>query len=193
MGRLLQDAVKPHARFLGTDPTGTITVTVDGRGMVQDVAIDAGWLRSVGPSALGDALMQAYNAGNGEAALAAIRNVNEALEQGALRARVQEPAPVEQIPAEEPSIEERLARVDQQFKELDELKAQLAELERRTAVSGPAGVVRIELNGGQIVGITVDRRPAAQMQPASLAAEAMSAFRAATSRPGGQRATPHSG
>jgi hypothetical protein len=61
VSRAAQAASRPDARYEGSDPTGTITVVMDGRQRVQDVRVDLRWDERLRRTELGEALSSAYS------------------------------------------------------------------------------------------------------------------------------------
>jgi hypothetical protein len=150
--------------FAGADASGTVVVTVDAAGTALGVGIDPRWLHTVGPSALGDAVMSAYGRATYEAA-------------GHLT-----PPP----PAADPDLPVSGDLFTQRFDdpaasaraEVERLRRRLAAAARRTEVRGPAGLLTLRLTHGTATGLDVtDRRRAAQASPERLAAEALTLLR----------------
>jgi DNA-binding protein YbaB len=180
LGQLLQRSVEVDAIYEGSDSSGFVTVLVNGRGAVQDVVIDSGWVNGLGPTALGPALLQAFQAANIAALSASLENFRSAVDSGGVAKRTAEVAEEEATPWREKSYEELVERVERANRSLERTVARVAEFQRLTSVSGTARLLRISLDHGSITGVSVtDPRRATQMPPSLLADEALSMFQAA--------------
>jgi DNA-binding protein YbaB len=166
-GRARRERVGTSPEFAGVDASGTIAVTVDGAGGALRVDIDPQWLHTIGPSALGDAVMSAY----GRAAYEATCQAPERYTSP--EADVPEPPPYGDLFIQRFDDPAAPARA-----EVERLRRRLAEAARRTEVRGPAGLLTLRLNHGTAVGLDVtDRRRVARASPERLAAEALDLLR----------------
>jgi DNA-binding protein YbaB len=180
VSRLMQRSVEADTVFEGRDSSGLITVLVNGRGLVQDVTVDGGWVNAVGPSALGDALLQAFQAANIEALAASLQNFRAAVDSGGVAEQVVEVAEEEAAPEGRKSYEDLVRELEEANASLDRTVAKVEEYNRRTGVSGKANLLRLNLDQGSMTSITVtDPRRATQMSAFQLATEALSMFQAA--------------
>lgn len=180
LGRLMQRSVETSTVYDGTDGTGLVTVLVNGRGVVQDVAIDPAWVNTIGPSGLGAALLQAFQAANITALSASLQNLRTAVDRDEVAAGVAELTTEESASRPEKTYEELVAELEEANRELERTLARVAEFERLTGVSGRANLLRMDLDRGRMTGITVvDPRRATQVSSYQLATEAVSMFQAA--------------
>ncbi|MEU7904992.1 YbaB/EbfC family nucleoid-associated protein [Actinoplanes sp. NPDC049118] len=180
-------AVRPGARFEGRDGSGTVTVTVDGRQLVEQVHFDPRWDQRLHRESLGEALMQAYGEAVGELLTAgaqafeeAARDVDDArLEQEAeddLRSHRRRHLAPDELLGE---VQDQLRQIEMLERYGDNPDVALPQ-RRDTSVTGPSGFLEITVQGGQIHGIRVllSRLPAMATN-GTLAQEALGAFRAA--------------
>ena len=179
-GRLLQRSVEPSTVYEGGDSTGFVTVLVNGRGRVHDVVIGDGWVRAVGPSALGQALMEAFQAANIAAVAASLENLRNMVDSGDLTREVAEVAEEESRSEPEKTYEEIVQRLEDANRRLDRITEQVEAFQRLTSVSGRSKLLRADLDHGAMTAIVVTApRRATEMSPFQLAAEAVSLFHAA--------------
>lgn len=174
-GGMMRAAIRAEDTFTGTDPTGTVVVTVDGWAAVLGVEVDADWVHVVGPSAIGDAVLAAHRAAGVLAAGRAMERYTQLWEAGApgIAARESPPRPEHDIYVQRFDDPSEPAR-----RELEELLRRRAELSRRIEVKGRAGLLTLLLEHGAVIGIAVpDPRRTARARGDQLAAEALSLLR----------------
>jgi hypothetical protein len=185
LGRAARAASRPDARYEGSDPTGTITVTVDGRQQVRDVHVDLRWDQRLARTELGEALSVAYSR-----AIVAVLDADSAAfdeaRAGHPAERV-EPAPPRPVPVyTDADVDEMKYQLDRQLEQNDMLLrfADEAPAARQVAgeaeVAGPGEFVIITVRDGRVADIRVmaSRLPADSTN-GTIAREAMEAFRAA--------------
>lgn len=181
VSRLMQQSVEADATFDGTDSSGLITVQVNGRGVVQDVFIESGWVQAIGPSELGSALMEAFQVANIAAANASLEAFTIAVDSGGVEEQVAEVADDEAVPYLNDTYEELLARVEELTRKIERTEARVAEFQRLTSVPSRSGLLRLDLDQGTMTGVTVtDRRRATELSAEQVADEALSMFQAAS-------------
>lgn len=188
LSRTVNATVRPDARYKGSDSSGAIGVTVDGRQHVQDVNVDARWSQRLDRTRLGDALMEAY----GQAVCQLLTATSEAFDEAE---RDVDDADLER--EVEQDLQSHYRRHVGPEDILEEVQDQLRKIElmerfgygtpsgaaadqRDTTVYGPARFVEMTLSSGQISGIRVllSRMPPMATN-GTLAQEALGAFRAA--------------
>lgn len=180
-------AARPEARFAGRDGSGTVTVTVDGRQHVRDVALDSRWEQRLPRDGVGDALMRAYGDAVCQMLTASVEAYDQAEREtdGALLEQ-QARADVQGHRRRHVDPEDLLYDVQEQLRQIEMLQrygdtpAPVVPAARDATVSGPGGFIEITVRGRQISDIRVllSRLPASSTNGA-VAQEAMAAFRAA--------------
>ncbi|PRY22012.1 hypothetical protein CLV70_11877 [Pseudosporangium ferrugineum] len=180
-------ASRPGGRYEASDPTRTVTVTVDGRRQVRDVSVDPRWAERISGGELGEALAAAYGAAvlraltSGSAAIDEAwagtdravleREVDAELE--ALRPRPVEPGDLRY------ELERQLEQNEMLLRYGDSPAAVPAPAPDAT-VSGPGGFVTVVVSDGQVADVRVlASRIPAMATNGTIAQEAMAAFRAA--------------
>jgi hypothetical protein len=180
VGRLLQQSVDHDALYEGTDSRDFIAIEVDARGVVRNVVIDPAWVHGLGPSELGTALIEAFQAANVTAVAASLERFRNAADAGAVERGVAQVAEEEAGPTVEENRDELLARLEESYVRLERTRARVDQFLRLKSVSSSSGLLRLDLDEGTMVGVTVtDRRRATQISTTQLGAEALSMFQAA--------------
>lgn len=179
-GQLLQQSIDRDARYEGTDSGNFIAVEVDARGVVHSVVIDPAWVQGLGPSELGPALIEAFQAANVNAIAASLERFRNAADAGAVERQVAGVAEQEAAPQVEENRDELLARLEEAYLRLERTQSRVDEFLRLKSVSSTSGLLRLDLDEGTMTGVTVtDRRRATQVSTTQLGAEALSMFQAA--------------
>lgn len=62
LSRQISQAQAPDTRFVAADPTGHVTITIDGQGQVCDVRLDPRWRRRLSSTDLPGAILAAFEA-----------------------------------------------------------------------------------------------------------------------------------
>ena len=185
VSRAARAASRPDAHYEGSDPTGTITVVLDGRQQVRDIRIDMRWDQRLARTELGEALSSAYS----QAIIELFDADSAAYDEAEAEARA-EPARVEP-PARRPAaddvdMDELRYQLSRQL-EQNEMLLRYADDPRATPrpageheVAGPGEFVLITVRNGRIADIRVmaSRLPADSTN-GMIAREAMAAFDAA--------------
>ncbi|BFU46277.1 hypothetical protein [Krasilnikovia sp. MM14-A1004] len=174
-------------RVEGADPSGAVTVTMDGALHVVEVRVDARWEQRLSRMELGDALSTAY----GRAVLQALTAGSEAVDEavaGTDRAALEHEVDAELRsrhgrPFDPDDLRYELAR------QLDQNDMLLRYADTpdappppapETSVSGPTGFVTVVLRNGQVAEVRVlASRIPAMATNGTIAGEALAAFRAA--------------
>lgn len=165
------ERLEPADRYDGTDPTRSIWVGVDPRGLVLSVDITPTWRSRLDPDQFADALFGAY--------AAAVRKAF-ATELSAGRTRPTG------IPAREPiadpdgrPMDEWLAAIEGELRRIDGLLRDLptgtAEPDRE--IRSPNGYLALRLTAGSITGITANTSALKWAKPDTLRKDAWDAFR----------------
>lgn len=170
---LAAEQPEPGDRYDGTDPTRSIWVGVDRRGLVLGIDIAATWRSRLEPDRFADALHGAYRA--------AVRTALTA-ESTARRARPTATAGSE--PPADPdghSVEAWLAATRAELHRIDE---QLRNLPAAAAVPdrevrSPNGYLTLRLTAGSVAAITANTGALKFAKPDTLRKDATDAFRAA--------------
>ncbi|MFE9750064.1 hypothetical protein ACFYOT_34570 [Saccharothrix saharensis] len=164
---------EPADRYDGTDPTRSIWVGVDPRGLVLGIDIAPTWRSRLEPDRFADALHGAYRA--------AVRTALAA-ESTAKRSRPTA-TPRSEPPADPAghSVEEWLAATRAKLHRVDE---QLRNLPAGTAVPdreirSPNGYLTLRLTAGSVAAITANTSALKWAKPDTLRKDATDAFRAA--------------
>lgn len=181
----------PDARHLGRDRTGSVRVTLGGDGRVSDVELDRAWRQSVGPQALGAAVLEAV----GDANLRRLSAWGEAVARdpgpGAPEAEADR-APGRHARAPADSGAARRA-VQEMLSLLEGIEADLEDLDRRidqrvhqqVVGRGPTHQVTVRLGGGgQVTGVELQRRFLDKTDDRGIVRELRSAFHDADERAG---------
>lgn len=187
LSRVARAGGRPGGRYEAADPTGTVTVTVDGRHEVQEVTVDPRWAERISRTELGEALAAAY----GQAVLRAL-NAGSAAFDDALaetdRAAIEQEVDAELRRARPRHVEPEDLRYEVQRQlEQNEMLLRFADAPAAaprvapdTTVSGPGGFVTVVVRDGQVADVRVSAaRIPAMATNGTIAQEAMAAFRAA--------------
>lgn len=173
-----------RASWTATDPSGAVAVTVNARGVVERVDLDAGWVHVVGPSGLGEAVMWAYAAAAAEVVPAP------------------SPPTADRLPAAESddvptagrqrSIAELDAQVRRAWQNLRQASDRLAAAVAAKSITGSNTLLRLDLDRGRVTGMkVVDRRRATLADPNRLAADAWELLRTMAPDPDGTEGVGH--
>lgn len=181
----------PSARHDGRDGSGSVHVTVGGDGRVVDLQLDRTWRQSVGPHALGAAVLEAV----GDASIRRLGAWAEAVadDPGPPADGIDRtPRPVVRSGAPADSAAARRA-VQDMLSLLEGVEADLEDLERRidqrmqqqVVGRSPTHQVTVRVRGGgEVIDVEVQRRFVDRTDDRGIARELRSAFQAAYERVG---------
>jgi hypothetical protein len=172
----------------GRDAGRTVVVRFDRRGIPTAVEISAYWNDTLTPDGLRQALLAAYRAAF-DAAVTALRPIDG--ERSTPPPPPPPPPPPLPLPPPEPGHADDADWFDAVRRELDatdERLARNAELltsgpAGRREVAGPAGLVRLTVDGFTVTDVHIDARVALHESANRIAADALAAFRAAVTPP----------
>lgn len=181
----------PDARHHGRDGTGSVHVTVGGDGRVVDVQLDRTWRQSVGPEALGAAVLEAV----GDASMRRLAAWGEAVaDDPGPPADGIDPTPPPMVRPGAPTDNAATRRAVQDMLSLLEgVEADLEDLERRidqrvqqqVVGRSPTHQVTVRVGGvGEVTDVEVQRRFVDRTDDRGIARELRNAFQAAYERAG---------
>ncbi|MEV6491107.1 hypothetical protein AB0M20_21220 [Actinoplanes sp. NPDC051633] len=164
----------PSAEPEGRDETRSVTVRLSPGGRVTDVAISQWWRDELSPSALGDAVVDAYRGAVAQAV-------------STMAARLPQDAPLPSVSPVRPiepglDYDDWFTEIRRSGERAQENLERVHRLRREGApssvVSGPAGIVRLHAQGGTVTAAEIDVHAAMQESPSTVAADALAAFQA---------------
>ncbi|GLY99335.1 hypothetical protein [Actinoplanes sp. NBRC 103695] len=158
----------------GRDASRMVVVRFDRRGVPSAVEISAYWRDALTPDGLRQALLAAYRAAF-DAAVATLQPIADEWS-----ASPELPLPLETVYADDAAWFDAVRR---ELDETDERLARNAEMLQGGEVSGrlvagPAGLVRLVVEGFTVTEVLIDARVALNESPNRIAADALAAFRA---------------
>jgi hypothetical protein len=165
----------PHGDPEGRDASRMVVVRFNRRGVPSAVEISAYWRGALTPDGLREALLAAYRAAF-DAAVATLQPIADEWS-----ASPELPLSTETAYADDAAWFDAVRR---ELDETDERLARNAEMLRGDEVSGllvvgPAGLVRLAVEGFTVTEVLIDARVALDESPNRIAADALAAFRAA--------------
>jgi hypothetical protein len=179
LSRALCGAAAPDRVGRGRDAAELVTVTVDGRGCVQDLKISPNWARNIGESRLGSVILEAYR----NAILATLTAIAQRIDTADLDHL--DPDPSRSVAARftyGPTTQADLDSLREEvYSSLDRAEALAAtQSTRRTAtLPSPRGVVRVTIETNQITNIAVRSQGATSARTADIEREARSVLQMA--------------
>jgi DNA-binding protein YbaB len=159
LARKLEVAPEKLAGCHGTDPTGTVTVELNGHGLVSKVTVGSGWRTSVGPPHLGQAILAAVAAAGEDRLAAWARAVaeNETAGPAATRSPLfAAAAPPQASPSAIQEVFDLLEKVDKEV--ASGTSGAIALHTAKTSAESPGGHIRVTLTGKQISSIDIDQK-----------------------------------
>jgi hypothetical protein len=191
----------PRERYEGTDSSGTISVTINFKGIVIDVDVSRDWSRSVSADGFATALLQAYGVAVGasleDVALAELWEDEQ--RRAAARRREQEerlaaqrgeqpppPAPDREDPPAEVApedprdwmawIQDSLYKIGDELHRIEQVERGVAS-EQGKSTWGSHGYLKVVHRGAEIVSITGDATRIQMAEAHQLKSEALEVLR----------------
>ncbi|WP_162907066.1 hypothetical protein [Allorhizocola rhizosphaerae] len=195
--------VQLREQYEGSDPSGSIVVTVDAKGFVRDVDIRKDWQSSVAADGFAAALFDAYTAGVQQiletTALAELARQEQErraeserreAEREAAR-RGEQPAPVPRaaeaegaLPPEDDRefhawVLDSLYRIGDEMYRVEKVERELASPPQESTITGPRGYLKVRHQKETILGVTGDGTRIRMAEAQQLRSEALEVFREA--------------